>query len=85
MITLEQMLESGVHFGHQVRRRNPKMAPFIYSERNGIHIIDILQTLVALEEISEFLTDQVSKGKNRFICRNQTSSLSDYWSRSERL
>ena len=63
MITLEQMLESGVHFGHQVRRWNPKMAPFIYSERNGIHIIDILQTLVALEEISQFLTEEVSKGK----------------------
>ena len=58
MVTLEQMLDSGVHFGHQVRRWNPKMAPFIYGERNGIHIIDILQTLVSLEEISTFLTEQ---------------------------
>ena len=42
MVTLEQMLDSGVHFGHQVRKWNPKMAPYIYGERNGIHIIDIL-------------------------------------------
>tara|TARA_B100001540_G_C15730562_1_gene607463 strand:+ start:351 stop:1043 length:693 start_codon:yes stop_codon:yes gene_type:complete len=63
MITLEQMLDSGVHFGHQVRRWNPKMAPFIYGERNGIHIIDILQTLVSLEEICSFLTEQSSQNK----------------------
>ena len=63
MVTLEQMLDSGVHFGHQVRRWNPKMAPFIYGERNGIHIIDILQTLVSLEEICQFLTEQSSQNK----------------------
>ena len=63
MVTLEQMLDSGVHFGHQVRRWNPKMAPFIYGERNGIHIIDILQTLVSLEEICSFLTEQSSQNK----------------------
>lgn len=63
MVTLEQMLDSGVHFGHQVRRWNPKMAPFIYGERNGIHIIDILQTLVSLEEISRFLTEQSAQKK----------------------
>ena len=63
MITLEQMLDSGVHFGHQVRRWNPKMAPFIYGERNGIHIIDILQTLVCLEEVSNFLINETAAGK----------------------
>jgi small subunit ribosomal protein S2 len=63
MITLEQMLDAGVHFGHQVRRWNPKMEPFIYGERNGIHIIDIVQTLSCLEEISEFLTKEASQGK----------------------
>lgn len=63
MVSLEQMLDSGVHFGHQVRRWNPKMAPFIYGERNGIHIIDILQTLVSLEEISKFLTEQSAQKK----------------------
>lgn len=63
MITLEQMLDAGVHFGHQVRRWNPKMEPFIYGERNGIHIIDIVQTLSCLEEITDFLTKESSKGK----------------------
>jgi small subunit ribosomal protein S2 len=63
VITLEQMLDSGVHFGHQVRRWNPKMAPFIYGERNGIHIIDILQTLVCLEEACNFLMTQSAEGK----------------------
>ena len=63
MITLDQMLDAGVHFGHQVRRWNPKMEPFIYGERNGIHIIDIVQTLSCLEEISEFLTKEASQGK----------------------
>nr|YP_002600951.1 ribosomal protein S2 [Pyramimonas parkeae]ACJ71134.1 ribosomal protein S2 [Pyramimonas parkeae] len=63
MITLEQMLDAGVHFGHQVRRWNPKMEPFIYGERNGIHIIDIVQTLSCIEKISEFLTQEKKKGK----------------------
>lgn len=63
MITLEQMVDSGVHFGHQVRRWNPKMAPFIYGERNGIHIINILQTLVCLEEACNYLLNQSAEGK----------------------
>jgi small subunit ribosomal protein S2 len=44
-VTMKQLLEAGVHFGHQTRRWNPKMAPYIYGERNGIHIIDLRQTL----------------------------------------
>jgi small subunit ribosomal protein S2 len=63
MVSLEQLLDAGVHFGHQVRRWNPKMEPFIYGQRNGIHIIDIVQTLVYLEETKEFLTKQSSQGK----------------------
>lgn len=63
VITLEQMLDAGVHFGHQVRRWNPKMKPFIYGEKNGIHIIDILQTLICLEETCNFLTKESSEGK----------------------
>ena len=57
------MLDAGVHFGHQVRRWNPKMEPFIYGERNGIHIIDIVQTLSCLENITDFLTKEASQGK----------------------
>nr|YP_009252782.1 ribosomal protein S2 [Cymbomonas tetramitiformis]ANA56916.1 ribosomal protein S2 [Cymbomonas tetramitiformis] len=63
MVTLEQMLDSGVHFGHQVRKWNPKMAPYIYGERNGIHIIDILQTLIYLEECCKFLFQASQQGK----------------------
>jgi small subunit ribosomal protein S2 len=63
MVSLEQLLDAGVHFGHQVRRWNPKMEPFIYGQRNGIHIIDIVQTLVYLEETKQFLTKQSFEGK----------------------
>jgi small subunit ribosomal protein S2 len=63
MVSLEQLLDAGVHFGHQVRRWNPKMEPFIYGQRNGIHIIDIVQTLVCLEETNQFLMQQSSEGK----------------------
>jgi small subunit ribosomal protein S2 len=56
VITVEQMVDSGVHLGHQVRRWNPKMAPYIYGERNGIHIIDILQTLICLKDTTNYLS-----------------------------
>ena len=55
MVTLERMLLSSVHLGHQVQQWNPKMSPYIYGERNGIHIIDLLQTLVCLKKICNFL------------------------------
>lgn len=61
MVTLEQMLDSGVHLGHQVRRWNPKMSPYIYGERNGIHIIDVLQTLLCLQQSVNYL---VQAGKD---------------------
>ena len=48
-VTIKQLLEAGVHFGHQTRRWNPKMKPYIYGERNGIHIIDLRQTLAQVE------------------------------------
>nr|YP_009032748.1 ribosomal protein S2 [Euglenaformis proxima]AGL12014.1 ribosomal protein S2 [Euglenaformis proxima] len=55
MISLEELLSSSVHLGHKVQQWNPKMGSYIYGERGGIHIIDILQTLVCLEKISTFL------------------------------
>jgi small subunit ribosomal protein S2 len=63
MITLEQMLDSGVHLGHQVRRWNPKMSPYIYGERNGIHIIDVLQTLICLQQSVTFLETAAKDNK----------------------
>ena len=49
-ITMKQLLEAGVHFGHRTRRWNPKMAPYLFGERNGIHIIDLRQTIEAADE-----------------------------------
>lgn len=61
-ITMKQLLEAGVHFGHQTRRWNPKMKPFIFGERNGIHIIDLQQTLHYFEIAYEFVVNLVSQG-----------------------
>ena len=50
VVTMKQLLETGVHFGHQTRRWDPKMKPYIFTERNGIYIIDLQQTVRAIEE-----------------------------------
>jgi small subunit ribosomal protein S2 len=57
MISIEELLEAGVHFGHRVNKWNPKMAPYIFGERNGVHIIDLIQTLGYLEEVYRFLSN----------------------------
>jgi small subunit ribosomal protein S2 len=62
-IGVKELLESGVHFGHQTKRWNPKMKPFIFDARNGIHIIDLSTTIVQLEAACDFLTSIVSKGQ----------------------
>ena len=61
-ISMRQLLEAGVHFGHQTRRWNPKMKPFIFAERNGIHIIDLAQTAKRLEVALEFVRETVARG-----------------------
>jgi len=61
-VTMRQLLEAGVHFGHQTRRWNPKMKRFIFGERNGIYIIDIQQTIGLLENAYDFVRDTVAKG-----------------------
>jgi small subunit ribosomal protein S2 len=60
---MKALLEAGVHFGHQTRRWNPKMKRFIFSERNGIHIIDLQQTVQRLEETLAFVTELVARGQ----------------------
>lgn len=62
-ISIKQLLEAGVHFGHQTSRWNPKMKEFIFGERNGIHIIDLQQTLKLFKEAVDFVTDLASRGK----------------------
>jgi small subunit ribosomal protein S2 len=59
---MKQLLEAGVHFGHQTRRWNPKMRRFIFTERNGIHIIDLQQTVTRLDEAINFIRDTVAAG-----------------------
>ncbi len=62
VVTMKELLESGVHFGHQVKRWNPKMKRFIFGERNGIHIIDLQKTLKGIEEAYNFVRDLAAKG-----------------------
>ena len=62
LVSMRQLLEAGVHFGHQAKRWNPKMRPYIFGERNSIHIIDLQQTATALEEAQGFVADTVTRG-----------------------
>ena len=62
VVTMRQLLDAGVHFGHQTRRWNPKMKRFIFGERNGIYIIDLNQTLTRIETAYEFVRDMVADG-----------------------
>jgi small subunit ribosomal protein S2 len=62
VISMKQLLEAGVHFGHQTRRWNPKMAPYIYTERNGIHIIDLQKTVGMVDDAYKAINDIVAQG-----------------------
>ena len=64
VISMKQLLEAGVHFGHQTRRWNPKMAPYIFAERNGIYIIDLSKTVGKVDEAYEFVKSVAAEGKN---------------------
>jgi len=64
LLTMKELLECGVHFGHRTRKWNPKMARFIYTERKGIHIIDLGKTLELFERAYSFVRDQVAQGKD---------------------
>ena len=62
VVSMKQLLEAGVHFGHQTRRWNPKMAEYIFTERNGIYIIDLQKTVKKLDEAYKFVTDIAAEG-----------------------
>ena len=64
VVSMKQLLEAGVHFGHQTRRWNPKMAPYIFTERNGIYIIDLQKTVKKLEEAYMFVREIAANGGN---------------------
>jgi small subunit ribosomal protein S2 len=63
VVSLAQMMESGVHFGHQTRRWNPKMSPYIYTSRNGVHIIDLVQTAQLMDEAYNYVRQGSEQGK----------------------
>ncbi len=64
VISMKQLLEAGVHFGHQTRRWNPKMAPYIFTERNGIYIIDLQKTVKKIDEAFAFIKSVAEDGKD---------------------
>ena len=64
---MKALLEAGVHFGHQRRRWNPKMRTYIFSHRNGIHIIDLQKTLRMLEVAEEFIAEVAARGQKVFM------------------
>lgn len=77
IVNLSELLEAGVHFGHQSRRWNPKMFPYIYAERNGIHIIDLVQTSQLLTQACEFARQSAEEGKKFLFVgtKRQASSV----------
>ena len=64
VVSMKQLLEAGVHFGHQTRRWNPKMAEYIFTERNGIYIIDLQKTVKKIEEAYDFIRDVAASGED---------------------
>ena len=62
VISMKQLLEAGVHFGHQTRRWNPKMAPYIFTERNGIHIIDLQKSVGKVDEAYRAVSEIAAQG-----------------------
>ena len=76
-LELAPLLEAGVHFGHKAHRWNPKMFPYIYTERNGVHILDLIQTAKLLNKACDFVQDASKKGKTFLIVgtKRQTASV----------
>lgn len=75
--TLAQLLEAGVHFGHKAYRWNPKMFPYIYTERNNIHILDLVQSAQLLKEANQYCQEEATKGKTFLFIgtKRQASSI----------
>ncbi len=75
VVSMKQLLEAGVHFGHQTRRWNPKMAKYIFTERNGIYIIDLQKTVKKIEEAYDFIKEVAEEGKPiLFVGTKKTSA-----------
>ena len=76
VVAMKQLLEAGVHFGHQTRRWDPRMAEYIFQARNGIHIIDLQKTSKKIDEAYRFIKEQVEEGKDVLF----VGAIGRYWS-----
>ena len=80
VISMRQFLEAGVHFGHQTKRWNPNMAPYIYGVKSGIHIIDLRQSLKQLKVAYEYAKTTASEGRNfLFVGTKPQIQRSKWW------
>lgn len=78
VVSMKSLLEAGVHFGHQTRRWNPKMSKFIFTERNGIYIIDLQKTVKQIDDAYNYVRDIVADGGEvLFVGTKKTSSRSN--------
>ena len=84
VISMKQLLEAGVHFGHQTRRWNPKMAPYIFTERNGIHIIDLQKTVKKVNDAYAFARDIVADGGDILFVGTKKQAQSSVKEEAER-
>ncbi len=84
VISMKQLLEAGVHFGHQTRRWNPKMAEYIYTERNGIHIIDLQKSVVKMDEAYKAVFDTVADGGKILFVGTKKQAQDSVQSEAER-
>ena len=84
VVSMKQLLEAGVHFGHQTRRWNPKMAPYIFTERNGIYIIDLQKTVVKLEEAYNFVKEISMEGKSVLFVGTKKQAMESVKEEAER-
>ncbi|MBR3539576.1 MAG: 30S ribosomal protein S2 [Eubacterium sp.] len=84
VISMKQLLEAGVHFGHQTRRWNPKMSEYIYTERNGIHIIDLQKSVVKMDEAYKAVFDAVADGGKILFVGTKKQAQDSVQSEAER-
>ena len=84
VVSMKQLLEAGVHFGHQTRRWNPKMAEYIFTERNGIYIIDLQKTVKKLEEAYNFVRDLSVEGKSVLFVGTKKQAMDSVKEEAER-
>ena len=86
---MKQLLEAGVHFGHQTRRWDPRMAEYIFQARNGIHIIDLQKTSKKLDEAYSFVKEQAEEGKTILfvgtMVRRNVNKLQNYQNKSRKI